>query len=176
MENVSLLTLTRENKESFIETLSEALILKFGNTIPVNYGESVEWGLIKLIKDDVIDTYQLLFLNDKFWTGTGGIVRDYNGEKVYQAAFRGFSCAGMQNTGLGVKTPTFDYCLSHQIDRARVNQCSKIILSFNTHNKRLYNITKNYTLPKTFDMGIWQESDSPVIFNGVEQWLLTMNL
>jgi len=90
--------------------------------------------------------------------------------------FRGFSCAKSINKGLGVKTPTFEYCLGHQIERAKLNKCSSIVLSFNDYNKRLFEITKNYTLPKTFKPGLWIASDKPIMFNGVEQWMLTMNL
>jgi hypothetical protein len=176
MDDIFLLTLSNDNKDHFLDELISALHECFGDDIPENYGDLHNWSLLNLIKNNKIDTYQLLYMNDKVWTGTGGMIREFNGERVYQAAFRGFSCANTSNKGLGVKTPTFVYCLNHQIQRATLNKCTSIVLSFNDYNKRLFEITKKYTLPKTFKPGIWQASDKPIMFNGVEQWLLTMKL
>lgn len=176
MEKIKLVTLSSENKNEFLEELKAALYTKFGDDIPENYGHAHDWSLMNLILSDEIDTYQLLFVDDKFWTGTGGIVRNFNDAKVYQAAFRGFSMAGKINTGLGVKTPTFVHCLGYQIERARINNCSSVVLSFNDHNKRLFEVTRKYTLPKSFPAGVWLASDKPVLFNGVDQWLITMKL
>jgi hypothetical protein len=176
MDNIHLLTLSRDNKNQFLDKLIEALHECFGDDIPENYSKVTPWSLLSLIESDEIDTYQLLYMDNKIWTGTGGMVRELNGEKVYQAAFRGFSCARLNNRGLGVKTPTFVYCLNHQIERAKLNKCTSVILSFNDYNKRLFEVTKNYTLPKTFAPGVWKASDNPVLFNGTEQWLLTMRL
>lgn len=175
-DNINVLTLSAENKEHFTDMLQQALIFKFGDDIPENYSYSKPWGLLSLIKNDELDTYQLLYMYDKIWTGSGGIVRDYEGKKIYQAMFRGFSCAGASNAGLGIKTPTFVYCLEHQINRARINKCESVILSFNIHNERLYKVTRDYTLPKTFSLETWDSNSEPVMFNGVLQWLLTMKL
>lgn len=176
MDNITLLTLTSDNKQQFLPKLLEALYECFGDEIPENYSNVKTWSLLSLIENDEIDTYQLLYMNDKIWTGTGGMIREFNGEKVYQAAFRGFSCARLNNKGLGVKTPTFVHCLNHQIERAKLNKCTSVVLSFNDYNKRLFEVTKNYTLPKTFTPDIWEASDKPIWFNGAEQWLLTMRL
>jgi len=176
MDNIHLLTLSKDNKNYFLDKLVPALHECFGDIIPENYSDIYDWSLLNLVKNEQIDTYQLLYLDDKIWTGTGGMIRELNNERVYQAAFRGFSCAKSINKGLGVKTPTFVYCLTHQIERAKLNKCSGIVLSFNDYNKRLFEITKNYTLPKTFKPGTWIASDKPIMFNGVEQWMLTMKL
>jgi hypothetical protein len=175
-DNIYLLTLSKKNRNDFLDKLTSALHERFGDNIPENYGDSHNWSLLKLIKRNRIDTYQLLYINDKIWTGTGGIIRRLNSKKVYQAAFRGFSCAGLTNKGLGIKTPTFIYCLDHQIERAKFNKCDSIILSFNEENKRLFEVTKNYTLPKTFKPGEWKASEKPILFNDTKQWMLTMKL
>lgn len=176
MDNITLETLSLDNKKDFLINLKKALQECFGTEVPENYSNVYPWSLQSLIENDNIDTYQLLYMNGKFWTGTGGMVREFDGEKVYQAAFRGFSCAKLSNKGLGIKTPTFVYCLNHQIERAKINNCVSVVLSFNDYNKRLFEVTKNYTLPKTFAIGVWEASDKPVPFNGVDQWLLTMRI
>ena len=174
--NITILSLHECNKNFFIDNLKSALHTIFGDEIPENYGEDKPWSLLSLLKKNEIDTYQLMYLNDLIWTGAGGIIREFKQKKVYQAMFRGFSCAGQINNGLGIKTPTFVYCLNHQIERAKINNCESVILSFNEYNERLYKMTKNYTLPKTFLSGIWQSFSEPIEFNGVKQWLLVMNI
>lgn len=174
--DIEILSLNDCDKDFFLDKLKSALYAKFSDNLPENYGEDKPWSLMSLIKQDKIDTYQLLYFNDTIWTGSGGIVREFNNKKVYQAMFRGFSCAAQINHGLGMRTPTFEHCLNIQIDRAKINNCDSVILSFNDYNQRLYKMTKDYTLPKTFPAGVWESFSEPIMFNDVEQWLLIMKL
>jgi len=171
-----MLILTDENKGEFTDKLKQALNLRFGNELPENYGYLYPWSLLSLIRDDAIDTYQLLYVNDKFWTGAGGIVREFNNEKVYQAGFRVFSYSDPRHKGLGVKPYNHKYCTTYQIERAKLNGCSKLILSFNDYNYQLFQVNIKYLLPKAFPDYKFVASSKPILFNGVEQWLLTLNL
>jgi hypothetical protein len=176
MDKIEMLTLTDENKSEFTSKLEKALYDRFGEKGYDNYGNLTPWSLLNLIKDNVIDTYQLLYVNDNFWTGSGGIIRDFNGEKVYQAGFRTFSYAFDRHRGLGVKPYNHIYNTSYQIERAKFHKCSKVILSFNDHNYQLFQVNIKYLLPRAFPDYNFVPSDEPVLFNGVAQWLLTLDL
>ena len=152
------------------------MIDKFGEDIPENYGTEHPWSLLSLIRDDAIDTYQLIYVNDKFWTATGGMIREFGGNKVYQAVFRGFSNAENRHKGLGVVSYTHLYSTKYQIERAKELGCHSVIISFNDYNYKLFDITQKYMLPKTLPEHKFIASDEPIMFNGVEQWLLTLRL
>jgi hypothetical protein len=171
-----MITLTKENKGEFTDMLTKALIDKFGEDIPENYGTEHPWSLLSLIRDDAIDTYQLIYVNDKFWTATGGMIREFGGNKVYQAVFRGFSNAENRHKGLGVVSYTHLYSTKYQIERAKELGCHSVIISFNDYNYKLFDITQKYMLPKTLPEHKFIASDEPIMFNGVEQWLLTLRL
>ena len=171
-----MITLTTENKSEFIEKLKQALCEKFGEVLPENYGTLHPWSLLSLLRDDAIDTYQLLYVNEKFWTATGGIAREFNGNKVYQAVFRGFSDADNRHKGLGVKSYTHLHNTKYQIERAKEVGCHSVIISFNDYNYRLFELTKKYMLPKALPEYTFTASSKPIMFNGVEQWLLTLAL
>jgi hypothetical protein len=176
MDKVEMITLTKENKSEFVEKLKLALTEKFGNELPENYGTTHPWSLLNLINDDMLDTYQLLYVNDKFWTATGGIIREFEDNKVYQAVFRGFSYADHRHKGLGVKSYTHAYNTKFQIERAIELNCHSVIISFNDYNYKLFEVTQKYMLPKALPKHKFIASKQPVMFNGVEQWLLTMKL
>jgi len=176
MDKVEMVTLTKENKSEFTIKLKLALIEKFGENIPENYSTLHPWSLLSLIRDEKIDTYQLLYVNDKFWTATGGMIREFEGNKVYQAVFRGFSNADNRHKGLGVKSYTHMYNTTYQIERAKNLNCDSVIISFNDYNYTLFVLNQRYLLPKAFPNHTFVASNEPVMFNGVEQWLLTMKL
>lgn len=176
MDKVEMITLTKENKSEFVEKLKLALTEKFGNELPENYGTTHPWSLLNLINDDMLDTYQLLYVNDKFWTATGGIIREFEDNKVYQAVFRGFSYADHRHKGLGVKSYTHAYNTKFQIERARELNCHSVIISFNDYNYKLFELNQRYLLPKAFPNHTFVASTEPITFNGVKQWLLTMKL
>lgn len=171
-----MLTLTNENKGEFTDRLKLALYDRFDKDLHDNYGYTHSWSLLSLIRDNAIDTYQLLYVNDKFWTGAGGIVREFNGEKIYQAGFRVFSYASGRHKGLGVKPYNHIYNTAYQIERAKLNNCSKVILSFNDYNYQLFQINIKYLLPRAFPNYKFVPSAKPVLFNGIDQWLLTLDL
>ncbi len=171
-----MITLSKENKDKFVDMLKRALIDKFGEEIPENYNYTHPWSLLSLLRDDAIDTYQLLYVNEKFWTATGGIVREFNGNKVYQAVFRGFSDADNRHKGLGVKSYTHLHNTKYQIERAKELGCHSVIISFNDYNYKLFELTKKYMLPKALPEHTFTASSKPIMFNGVEQWLLTLEL
>jgi hypothetical protein len=179
MDKIEMISLNKKNKKDFLEKLKCALQDKFKTTIdhlPENYGYQYPWSLLSLIETEEIDTYQLLYVNDKFWTGTGGIVRNFNGQKIYHAVFRGFSYADARHKGLGVKSYTHMYNTKFQIERAKKEKCTKVIISFNNHNYKLFLLNQKYLLPRAFPENTFMPSKNMVMFNEVPQWLLTMEI
>jgi hypothetical protein len=176
METVRMLALTTENKSEFIDTLRAELFNKFGKDIPENYSDTHKWSLISLIESDTIDSYQMLYVNDKFWMASGGMVREFNGEKVYQAGFRAFKSASNLPKGLYFPTFVHDNNTKFQIERAKQHGCKSVIISFNDYNERLFKLTYQTILPKVFPKDTFVPSDTLIEFNGVPQWILTMKL
>jgi glycerophosphoryl diester phosphodiesterase len=176
MDKVEMIVLTKENKSEFTTKLKLALIEKFGENVPENYSTLHPWSLLSLIRDETIDTYQLLYVNDKFWTATGGMIREFNGNKIYQAVFRGFSNADNRHKGLGIKSYTHMHNTRYQIQRAKDLNCDSVIISFNDYNYKLFEVTQKYMLPKALPEYKFIASERPVMLNGVEQWLLTLSL
>jgi len=170
-----MLSLTKENKEEFTAKLKKALYDKFGEDLPDNYGYRYPWSLLSLVRDDILDTYQILYVNNTFWSATGGLVRDFNGDKIYHAGFRGFSHAEPRHKGLGVKVHSQRF-FSFQFDRAKKLNCQKVIISFNENNYKLFVVTQRYLLPRGFPNYDFIASSETVVFNGVKQWLITLNL
>ena len=176
MNIIEMLSLTKENKEEFTAKLKKALYDKFGEGLPDNYGYRYPWSLLSLVRDNILDTYQLLYVNGTFWTATGGILREFEGTKVYQAVFRGFSYADPRHKGLGVKSYTHQYNTKFQIERAITHNCKNLIISFNEYNYKLFVLNQRYLLPRALANYDFRASSEPVMFNGVKQWLLTLNL
>jgi hypothetical protein len=178
-DKIKMISLNKKNKKQFLEKITIALENKFKTTVdnlPENYGYQNPWSLLSLIENEKIDTYQLLYVNDKFWSGSGGIIRSFNGEHIYQAAFRGFTYADGRHKGLGIKSYTHMYNTKFQIKRAKENKCSKVIMSFNDYNYKLFLLTQKYSLPRVFPENTFVPSKNMVIFNEVPQWLLTMDI
>lgn len=172
--------------EEFLFLLRIELYKKFNvdcdSNLPENYSDAKDWSLISMIKNSTLDTYQILYVNDKFWGSSGGIVRMHNGEKVYQAGFRTISQShDITYQGLGTKPFMNAYCTRYQIERAKQLNCKKVILSFNSQNQKLFELVHKFHNTRSF-MGVkelmkdFRASEKPVIFNGVPQWLLTMDL
>lgn len=186
-DKIEVITLESLNKTYFLKKLRYELYSKFevqqDEDLPENFSNSKEWSLLKMIEEHFLDTYQLVYVNDKFWGSSGGIVRHLaNNQKVYQAGFRTLSRSHENGyRGLGTKPYISALCVKFQIERAKNLNCDKVILSFNEHNKRLFNLVSRYHHKRSF-LGVDQlmkdfiPSSEPVLFNGVFQWLLEMNL
>lgn len=180
MEKINVLKLTSDNKIEFTEKLILGLTEYFNtdvDSLPDNYGYKFSWSLLSLIRDCTIDTYALVYVNDRLWGGSGGIVRYIDGKKIYQGGFRWFSNAEKIVKGLGCMKPHIHkYTMTEQFARAKELNCEEYILSFNSYNKRLFDISRKYHLRKTFPNTVFVPSTGMVMFNGVEQYLLTVDL
>ena len=150
MPNFKLIELSQESKTEFINTVEINLRIKFGTDIPENYTRETPWSLLSLLENDAIDSYCMLYLNDEFWSAGGGIVREFNGDRVYQAGFRGFSAQTIRSDwaerGTGTKSYTWQYIIHRQINRAIELKCDKVIISFNDYNVKLFKISKFHLL------------------------------
>lgn len=179
MDNIRLLNF-KDNVDSFYHILRLELLKVFNVTdvqsLPENYGIAKEWSLLRMIIDNKLDSYQMIYVNDEFWSGSGGIIRDYNNALVYQAGFRAFADAKSLYAGIGCKSYSHEYNTKLQIERAKELGCESLVLSFNTENERLFEITHKYHLKKVFGKDVFIASQEPAMFNGVPQWLLTMYL
>ena len=179
MDKIDMLTLTEENKEFFVEQLKKELCERFSckvEELPELYGYTQPWSLLSLIESGEIDTYQLLYVNDNIWTGSGGIVREYGGERIYQSGFRAFSVQQYRHTGLGVNAYMHQYSSTYQISRAKMHDCSSVIWSFDPHNYKLYKINCKYLIPKAFPNYKFTFCDDPVEFNYSPQHLIILDL
>lgn len=172
--DVTTQSLGAENKSDFIQLLVSALEHKFDREIPENYGDAQPWSLINLIQHDRLDHYQLIYLDGLISCGSGGIVRSHDNKKIYQAAFRGFSCQDSRHVGLGLTSYLHTINTKHQIERAKYLECDSVVLSFNEYNVRLFEVTKKHILPKALPQYKFTFNDQPILFNGVLQWLLTL--
>jgi hypothetical protein len=164
------------NREEFINIVENELINKFRCTVdnlPENYGIQKNWSLLSLLKNNQIDCYSLIYVNGIFYGGSGGMIRP-NG--IYQAGFRMFS---QSKTALpNLSTQYYNtYNLKNQIERAKQNNCRLLVLSFNEHNERFFNFTKNKCIPAVFgDQYNFEFVNTPVIFNGVKQYLIKLDI
>ena len=176
MDRIFLLNLEKIDKTKFLSILKDEIELTFKGKVEENYTDKREWSLIPLIEKNKIDSYQLIYINDQFWSGSGGMIREWRDKKIYQAGFRGFSNMSSFKRGLGSQSYTHKYNTTYQVKRAKESGCDEIILSFNLHNEKLFRVTRDYHLPKVFGKDVWQDGIEPVEFNGVLQWLLMMSL
>jgi hypothetical protein len=180
MDKITLINLENTDRQVFLEILKRELKSVLGDDLPENYGDSVNWGLIKLVEDNMIDSYQLIYVDDIFWAGSGGMIRYVDGQMIYQAGFRGFSNSNTDmrlfKSHIGCKSYVHKYNTKYQLERARMIGCHKMIMSFNEYNSRLFRITKDYHLPKVFRKEAFQVSEKMINFNGVPQWLITFEL
>lgn len=185
-DQVELLTLSNDNKPAFLKSLREELYRKFGTdndeSLPENYANSKPWSLLSMIENNLLDTYQLVYVEKVFWGASGGIVRPTPEDiKIYQAGFRTFTHALPIYKGLGMKPYVTALCIRHQIERARELDCDKIVLSFNSQNRRLFELVSKYHHQRSF-LGVAElmrdfvPRSEPMMFNGVLQWLLEMTL
>lgn len=179
MDKIDMLSLTEENKYFFSEQLKNELCSRFGTTVeelPELYGYAKPWSLLSVIESNSIDTYQLLYVNDKIWTGSGGIVQEFRGEKIYQSGYRAFSVQEHRHTGLGVNAYMHRYSSTYQIARAKILGCTSVIWSFDPHNYRLFQVNHKYLIPKAFPNLKFTVYEEPVEFNYVPQHLIILNL
>jgi hypothetical protein len=179
MDKIDMLSLTEENKYFFSDTLKKELCERFETTVedlPELYGYAKPWSLLSLVDKGEIDTYQLLYVNDKIWTGSGGIIRYYGGEMLYQSGLRAFSVQQHRHTGLGVNAYMHQYSSTYQIERAKMHGCTSVVWSFDPHNYKLYKINRNYLIPKAFPNYKFTYCDEPVEFNNCLQHLIILNL
>jgi hypothetical protein len=75
-----------------------------------------------------------------------------------------------------MKAYTHTHTMTEQFKRAREHKCNQYIISFNDYNQRLYEISRKYHLKKAFPDTVFVPSNGPVMFNGVLQQLLTVEL
>jgi hypothetical protein len=179
MDKIDILSLTDENKYFFVTTLKKELCERFDTPVeelPELYGYAKPWSLLNLVESGNIDAYQLLYVNDKIWTGSGGMIREFQGEKVYQSGFRAFSVQEHRHTGLGVNAYMHQYSSTLQIDRAKKTGCAKVIWSFDPHNYRLFKVNYRYLIPKAFPNYKFIVHDEPVEFNYSPQHLIILDL
>lgn len=174
--NIETIRLSDSNHFEFLNILEKELNEVFDKEILENYGRKYPWSLLSLIENNLVDSYQLIYVDKKFWGGSGGRIINWNNKKVYQAGFRGFAKTRLIQTGLGASSLMHEYNTKHQIERAIINKCSSVILSFNDHNKKLFEITYKYHLPKIFGKKAFVPLAEKTPFNGVEQWILMMSL
>jgi hypothetical protein len=185
-DKVELITLAVENKDFFLASLTRELLAKFEvnsvEELPENFSRSKPWSLLNLIDEEKLDIYQLVYINDIFWGSSGGIIRQTTtAETIYQAGFRTFTKTHAVHKGFGTKPYISALCVRNQIERAKNLGCSRVILSFNESNKRLFDLVTSYHHKRTF-LGVdeimrdFVPSTEAVLFNGVYQWLLEMNL
>ena len=168
MDNIDILTLTEENKYFFVDVLKKELCARFDTSVeelPELYGYATPWSLLSLVESGNIDTYQLLYVNNKIWTGSGGMIREFQGEKVYQSGFRAFSVQEHRHTGLGVNAYMHQYSSTYQIARAKVTGCTSVIWSFDPHNYRLFQVNHKYLIPKAFPKFKFIVHDELIEFN-----------
>jgi hypothetical protein len=180
MDKINVLVLSADNKSKFTKKLIKGLTEYFNTDIdnlPENYGYKHPWSLLSLLRDDKLDIYTLVYVNGKLWGGSGGIVRCVDNKKIYQGGFRWFSNAENLVKGLGcMKAYTHTHTMTEQFKRAREQKCNQYILSFNDYNQRLYEISRKYHLKKAFPDTVFVPSNGLVMFNGVLQQLLTVEL
>lgn len=180
MDKITLINLENTDRQVFLETLKRELKSVLGEDLPENYGDKVDWGLIKLVEDNLIDSYQLIYVDDIFWAGSGGIIRYIDDQMIYQAGLRTFSNNNFDAVKLkphvGSKSYLHKYNTKYQLERARLLKCHRMVLSFNEYNTRLYKVIRDYHLPKVFKDECFKSSEEMINFNGVPQWLLTLEL
>jgi hypothetical protein len=181
MDKITLINLENTDRQVFLEILKRELKSVLGNDLPENYGNEVDWGLIKLLEDEKIDSYQLIYVNDIFWAASGGMIRYIDNQMIYQAGFRTFSNSNMDmrlfnKSHIGCKSYGHKINTKYQLERAKTLGCNKMIISFNEHNSRLFRITRDYHLPKAFKDRPFKSSEEMINFNGVPQWLITFEL
>lgn len=185
-DKIEVITLNSTNKKNFLIKLRSEAFQKFAVSdelaLPENYSYDKPWSLFCLIEADQLDTYQLVYINGKFWGGSGGIIRPTeDGMKTYQAGFRTFTNAQSVYQGLGMKPYITAICIRHQIDRASALKCDNVVLSFNEKNKKLFDLVCKYHHKRSF-LGVdvlmkdFTPSDQPKLFNGVFQWLIEKKL
>ena len=174
-----MLSLTEENKYFFLDQLKNELCNRFETTVeelPELYGYAKSWSLLSLVESNNIDTYQLLYVNDKIWTGSGGMIREFQGEKIYQSGFRAFSVQEHRHTGLGVNAYMHQYSSTYQITRAKQFGCTSVIWSFDPHNYRLFQVNWKYLIPKAFPNFKFTIHEELVEFNNSPQHLIILDL
>jgi hypothetical protein len=131
--------------------------------IGTNYDPEYEYGVQQFIKNGILDSYSILYRNDKMISGCGTrpmIIVPTHGT-CYQIAVRGFR---IPQRGLKQDYFTLDVVLPYQIARGRSQGFDKCFMSFNLHNERLKdNLDRNWVYPRT--------TSGPHIVNGVTQWI-----
>jgi hypothetical protein len=180
MDKIEVLVLSSENKTEFTNKLTAGLVEYFKSDVdnlPDNYGYKLPWSLLSLLRDDNLDTYAIVYVNDRVWGGSGGIIRYIDDKKIYQGGFRWFSNAENLVKGLGcMKAYIHTHTMTEQFKRAKEQNCDEYILSFNNYNQRLFDISRKYHLKKAFPNTVFKPSDGLVLFNGVMQQLLIVDL
>jgi hypothetical protein len=179
MDKIDMLSLTDENKYFFVNELKKELCERFKTSVeelPELYGYAKPWSLLNLVENGSIDSYHLLYVNDKIWTGSGGMIREFCGEKVYQSGFRAFSVQEHRHTGLGVNAYMHQHSSTLHITRAKMLECTKVLWSFDPHNYRLFQVNHRYLIPKAFPNYKFIIHEELTEFNYSPQHLIILDL
>ena len=129
----------------------------------VNYQVTNEHGVQQLILNEILDSYSILYRDDKMVAGAGtrpGVRVDELGW-CYQMAVRTFRIPqeGLRQDYFGAAL-----IIPEQLAKGKQMGYEKCIITFNLYNERfMKNLDRNWDFPRT--------TVGPYIVNGVSQWI-----
>lgn len=166
--------------ENFKNLLNKELLKSFSVTkiedLPENYGNSKDWSLLNMLGK--LDSYTLLYVDNNFWSGSGGRILKDNS---YQACVRMFTNFNNLSEGLTRPPHTMNYSLPYQIERAKLAGCFRIIMTFNEYRYELFKAMTRYVISEKRNKVLnvvqkFKPLESTEIINGVNQWVLELKL
>lgn len=165
-----------ENINRLCEELLKSFSVSNIEDLPENYGNSKSWSLLSML--DILDSYTLLYIDNIFWSGSGGRVLEDNS---YQACVRMFTNFNNLSEGLSRPAHTMNYSLPYQINRARLKGCSRVIMTFNEHRYELFNAMSRYIISDKRNKVLeivkeFRPLSKTEIVNGISQWVLELKL
>lgn len=184
MSNIKCISFipNEEEPSDFSNMLIAGLLESFKcnevSQLPDNYGDKFEWSLLNLIRNKKLDIYTILYVDDIFWSGSGGKIIEDN---VYQGAIRTFTNSSFKNLGLTKPAYNLNYAVVEQVKRAKKLNSPKIILSFNNYNVKLFKVMQKFLLNTTVNkvdplLFGFKPLPNMVIINNTPQWVLEMKL
>lgn len=175
-----MIKMYHSNYDNINDLLRAELLKSFSvsriEDLPENYGNSKNWSLLNIIND--LDSYTLLYVDNNFWSGSGGRILSDNS---YQACVRMFTNLSNLSEGLSRPAHTMNYSLPYQIDRARLAGCSRVIMTFNEHRYELFKAMSHNIISEKRNNILkivkeFKASPHTEIINGVNQWILELKL
>ena len=163
-----------------LEKLHKALLKSFSvsrlEDLPENYGNSKNWSLLNIL--DLLDSYTLLYVDDNFWSGSGGRILEDNS---YQACVRMFTNFNNLSEGLTRPAHTMNYTLPYQIERAKLAGCPRVVLTFNEYRFELFKAMSRYIISEKRNkvssmVKEFKPLSEPEIINNVNQWVTELKL